>query len=486
MRQFFAPADAPLWLRLVLGSIRDALSDVWTTALRLKDYTTANLPPAADWKQGLAYDSTAVAIKFSNGTSWTALSASGHTHTENEILLGATDRLVGRDTAGAGAAEELTVGGGIEFTGAGGIQTSAFTGDVTKAAGGTAQTIPNDTVTYAKLQNVSVTARLLGRATAGAGDVEEISLGTNLSFTGTTLNAASSGVSDGDKGDISVTVSGTVWTIDPGVVTLAKMADMATASLFYRKTAGAGAPEVNTLATLKTDLLLAGTNSGDQTSIVGITGTLAQFNTAVTDADLVPAARSISTTAPLTGGGDLSANRTFAIDAATTIAAGSMSAADKAKLDGFLTPVHMSADAAARGPAIADYFATTLSLEAASTYDIECHAHFTKTTAGTVTFTWLFSNAPTICTSRYESTPATGYTTALVTGAPVQAQVTARAVAAMAHAASGSLTTAVDHSFVFWVRVRTNLAATLQLRSTEGAGTITPRAGSYMKAVKVV
>ena len=39
-----------------------------------------------------------------------------------------------------------------------------------------------------------------------------------------------------------------------GAVTLAKMANMATASLIYRKTAGDGAPEVNTLATLKTDL----------------------------------------------------------------------------------------------------------------------------------------------------------------------------------------------------------------------------------------
>ena len=37
------------------------------------------------------------------------------------------------------------------------------------------------------------TNKLLGRATAGTGDVEEITLGTNLSFTGTTLNAASSG-----------------------------------------------------------------------------------------------------------------------------------------------------------------------------------------------------------------------------------------------------------------------------------------------------
>lgn len=79
-----------------------------------------------------------------------------------------------------------------------------------------------------------------------------------------------------------------VGTIQPGVVTLAMQANMATASVIYRKTAGAGAPEVQTLATLKTDLGLTGTNSGDQTSIVGISGTLAQFNTACTDADFVP------------------------------------------------------------------------------------------------------------------------------------------------------------------------------------------------------
>jgi len=47
-----------------------------------------------------------------------------------------------------------------------------------------------------------------------------------------------------------------------------------------------------------------------------------------------PTTRTLSTTAPLTGGGDLSANRTLAISAATTGAAGSMSAADKLKLDG--------------------------------------------------------------------------------------------------------------------------------------------------------
>jgi len=53
--------------------------------------------------------------------------------------------------------------------------------------------------------------------------------------------------------------------LQDGSVTLAKMANMATASLIYRKTASAGVPEVNTVATLKTDLGLTGNNSGDQT-----------------------------------------------------------------------------------------------------------------------------------------------------------------------------------------------------------------------------
>lgn len=46
-------------------------------------------------------------------------------------------------------------------------------GDVTSTGDG-ATVIGNDKVTYAKMQNVSATARILGRNTAGAGDVEEI------------------------------------------------------------------------------------------------------------------------------------------------------------------------------------------------------------------------------------------------------------------------------------------------------------------------
>jgi hypothetical protein len=56
-----------------------------------------------------------------------------------------------------------------------GDQTVTLTGDVTGSGTGSfAATIANDSVTYAKMQNVSATDRLLGRSTSGAGDVEEI------------------------------------------------------------------------------------------------------------------------------------------------------------------------------------------------------------------------------------------------------------------------------------------------------------------------
>lgn len=66
-------------------------------------------------------------------------------------------------------------------------------------------------------------------------------------------------------GDVTAAANSNATTIANGVVTLAKMANMDTGSVFYRKTAGTGVPEVQTLATLKTDLGLTGTNSGDQT-----------------------------------------------------------------------------------------------------------------------------------------------------------------------------------------------------------------------------
>ena len=69
----------------------------------------------------------------------------------SNIVQIATDRLLGRDTAGTGDLEALTVGGGIEFTNSGGIQRSALTGDVTATAGGSATTIATSAVTSSKV-----------------------------------------------------------------------------------------------------------------------------------------------------------------------------------------------------------------------------------------------------------------------------------------------------------------------------------------------
>ncbi len=114
--------------------------------------------------------------------------------------------------------------------------------------------------------------------TGNAGTATALQNSRNFSITGGGITAAAVGF----NGTANVVLSASV---DAAHITLARMADMAAASLIYRKTAGAGVPEVNSLATLKTDLGLTGTNSGDQTSIVGLSGTLAQFNTACTDAD---------------------------------------------------------------------------------------------------------------------------------------------------------------------------------------------------------
>jgi len=88
------------------------------------------------------------------------------------------------------------------------------------------------------------------------------------------------------SGDVT---GATELTIANSAVTLAKMANMATASLIYRKTAGDGAPEVNTLATLKTDLGLTGTNSGNETTTtIGALVNGATAKTTPVDADMIP------------------------------------------------------------------------------------------------------------------------------------------------------------------------------------------------------
>lgn len=66
---------------------------------------------------------------------------------------------------------------------------AALTGDVTTSVNAT--TIQPGVVSYAKIQDVSAASRLLGRGSAaGAGDVEELTVGSGLLLSGTVLSAS--------------------------------------------------------------------------------------------------------------------------------------------------------------------------------------------------------------------------------------------------------------------------------------------------------
>jgi hypothetical protein len=67
-----------------------------------------------------------------------------------------------------------------------------LTGDITgtEVSGSVSTTIPNNTVTYAKMQDISAASTLLGRGSSGAGDPQEISLGAGLTMSGTTIDTA--------------------------------------------------------------------------------------------------------------------------------------------------------------------------------------------------------------------------------------------------------------------------------------------------------
>jgi hypothetical protein len=109
----------------------------------------------------------------------------------------ATGTVLGRGTGGTGDAEVLTVGSGLQISG--GVlavdavldEEAANTVYAGPASGADAtptfralvtNDLPNDGVTYAKLQNVSATSRVLGRKTSGAGDAEELTLSEVLDF----------------------------------------------------------------------------------------------------------------------------------------------------------------------------------------------------------------------------------------------------------------------------------------------------------------
>lgn len=166
--------------------------------------------------------------------------------TNAQLANVATDTIKGRATAGTGDPEDLTslpfaFTGDVTRPADSNVQTlaagsasvlnsgtlpagrmPALTGDVTTSVGAVATTIANDAVSYAKMQNVSAASRILGRGSdAGAGNVEELTLGAGLSLVNTEIAATGTAA----VLDVNVTEVGNVGSGEDNLITYSVVAN---------------------------------------------------------------------------------------------------------------------------------------------------------------------------------------------------------------------------------------------------------------------
>jgi len=456
------------------------LGSVDNTADSAKPVSTAQLT-ALNLKADLASPTFTGTVTLPAGTVTLAMQANM-----------ATASFIGRNTAGTGAPEVLSaatalsilgVTSGASVSSVGGTGTVnglTLTGTVTGSGsltlGGTLDlssppAIGGTSASTVKGTTITASAAISGSSTTGAYSYGTLAYSdTNLALsTQTSVNSYAQHI-------IQNTSSGTAASADFVVSN-----NSGTATTFYGNFGinssgftGSGAFNAASAVyvTATSGDLAIGTTTANAIHFV-VNGGATDAAT-ISSAGLLTANSFASSSAAITGG---------TID--STAIGGSTPAAAKFTTLGW-TGVKYTAAGAALGSTIADYFTSSISLDASSVYEIEAVAYFLKTTAGTVTWTWAFSSAPIVSSSFYTETPITGFTTSTITGAPVNGEAHVQAATTMAHAASGSLTTAVYHVFRFKVLVMTNGATTIQLRCTESAGTVTPQAGSFMRASKVL
>lgn len=124
----------------------------------------ADIPTLNQNTTGTAANVTGTVAVANGGTGQTS-------YTDGQLLIGnSTGNTLSKATLTAGTSITITNGSGA-ITIANAAPNATHTGDVT---GSGALTIASKAVTYAKIQDISATNRILGRITAGAGVTEEL------------------------------------------------------------------------------------------------------------------------------------------------------------------------------------------------------------------------------------------------------------------------------------------------------------------------
>jgi len=186
-----------------------------------------------------------------------------------------------------------------------GALTDGDKGDITVSGTGTVFTIDNSAVTYAKMQNVSATSKLLGRNSTTTGPPEEITLGSGLTMTGSTLSA-----SGGGSGDVVGPASATDNAIARFDLTTGKLIQNSAATI------------ADTTGDITAGKYNGVTISGSSTPSIAVTGT-----TTVSGANTGD--QTITLTSDVTGSGTGSFATTIASGAVTYTKMQNVSAASK-------------------------------------------------------------------------------------------------------------------------------------------------------------
>ena len=220
---------------------------------------------------------TSVSVTTANGVSGTVT---------NPTTTPAISLALGAITPSSVAASGTVTGSNLSGSNTG-DQTITLTGDVTGSGTGSfAATIGNNKVTYAKIQDASGISKLLGSSASGNA-ITEITLGTNLSMSGSTLNAA---VASGTVTSVNADGGTTGFSFTGGPVT-----SSGTLSMTGKLDIGSGGTNATTASDARTNL---GLQIGTDIPALDGTGATGTWNI-----DVLGSAGTITSTLPVNKGG---------------------------------------------------------------------------------------------------------------------------------------------------------------------------------------